>query len=365
MSRYLTLLTLFLSTLITSSAFGDSCCCVDLCTALELGVGWRRDSLNWKVKDMESSYISAEADSRIHYKDVEFYVGYGKVKWVGSEFYIKLEGEYGQSQKGRAEEHFHIESSILSHSIHALTDNPIKRRSEVYDFDLAFGYPITFCHCRGYVVPMIGCCYHRQRLRVKDRHSSSSSSSSYFDSSDFEKYSSEWYNNGESIDSSFFYPSSYSSSDFIVSPSNPFNSFQISDPFGSPSSDHVNIASVLGLSTDKRTDMERFTWYGPFLGLEVAYGLDPHWTLRAEGNFNFLNNCHRKRDSKTGVYFVDGYHRKGWAYGFDGLVSTTYMLDTCWFFTGTAQYKWWKAHSTHDELHWTSVELDIGIGFRW
>jgi len=367
MLRYFSLLSLFICTAISSLAYGDSCCCMDLCQSLELGVGWRRDSLTWKVKDMRSSYISAVCDSSIDFKDIESYVGYGLAKWVGEEFYIKLYGEYGLSQKGRAEEHFFIDSSILSHDIRVETDHRIKRRSEVYDVDLAFGYPITFCHCRGYFVPMIGCCFHRMHLVVKGpRHSSSSSSSSSFDSSDFTKYDGKWYYNGESVDSSFFYPTSYfDSSDFIVSPSNPFASFQESDPFSRPWESNIEIASALGLSIDRRSDTQRFTFYGPFVAVEAAYALDCKWTLQGEAKANFLNNCHRKRKSWTGVYFVDDYHHRGWAYGFDGMVSCTYMLDTCWYFTGTTQYKWWKAHSKRDEIHWQSVECELGMGYRF
>lgn len=329
---------IFLSTLLlallNSSLTFASCGCWssdDCCSSLEFAVGWRRDSLKWDVKDMESSHCSCRcmnADSHIHFNDIDMYAVSGKVRWVDRNYYVRLSGMYALSDKGRAKQHFNIQDDSLfcDDSVSVFTNNHIKRRSEFYDFELAVGYPLDFFCCRLIVIPLVGFSYDRQRIKVKEKHDSCSSSS------------------------------------FSVNSSNPFCTCESSNPF-SCSSSRKNIASELGLSNHREGANYRFSWYGPFAGFDIAYALDDCWTLFTELEGHFLNNLHRKRKSWTGVGFVDDYHRKGWAYGFDALVGTTFMVQGNWFSTISAQYKWWKGHSKNDELHWKSVNVNISVGY--
>lgn len=349
MFKSLITFTMLICVIATSSLFADCCQSVDV------SVGWRRDDLNWKTKHLDSSYISADADSHIHFTDINSYTLSAEAKWVDSAYYIRISGEYGTTDKGRAHERFHIKSPYLYHPIEVHTSDRIKRRSEVYDFDAAVGYPLSFLCCRLSVVPLIGFSFHRQHLRVKEnKHSHSSSSSSSSSSS----YSSYYY---PSSSSEFF--SHHSSSEFFVSSSNPFVSSPYLNPFSSSSS---TIASNLGLVNHHRTSNYRFTWYGFYLGTDIAYALDSSWTLFSELEFHFLDNCHRKRKSWTGVNFVDDHHKKGWAYGFNGVVGVTYYIANCWYTTLGIDFKWWKTDSNkHDELRWKSVGAKIGLGYMF
>jgi hypothetical protein len=315
----------------------------ECCQNAEITVGWRRDSLHWKTDHLHGHCVRGFVNSHILFRDVDLYTLSGKAKWVGSEFYIRFSAEYGLSDKGRAKEHFKLKSPWLEEPIRIATDEPIKRRSEVYDFNLAVGYPFTFFCCRLSVVPLVGFSFHRQHLRVKGHRDPYSYSSCYCGS----------------------YDSSCTGSDFSLTSCNPliFYPYSSSNPFGSP--DDLTIASALGLSTCHRTDTYRFTWYGFYLGADIAYALDPCWTLFTELECHFLDNCHRKRKSWTGVYFVDDYHHKGWAYGFNTVFGLTYTFATCWYSTIAIDYKWWKAHSHHDELHWQSVGAKIGLGYMF
>lgn len=289
--------------------------------SLEIEGGWRRDSLEWKTSDLHSSDISADVDDRILFKDINSYTVSGQVKWVSSDYYVRLSGEYGWTNKGRAHEHFKIDSPYLYGPVRVETSDPIKRQSEVYDFDGAIGYPFAFFNCRLSVIPLIGFSFHRQHLRVKiDEHSSDS---------------------------------------FSVSSSNPFVGYPSSDPFSSSSDS--NIASELGLSNHHRTSTYRFTWYGFYLGADMAYAVDSSWTLFWNTEFHFLDNCHRKRKSWTGVSFVDDYHKKGFAYGFNNIVGANFYICSCWYGTLSIDFDWWKAHSKHDELHWKKVGAKIGL----
>lgn len=324
----------------------DSCsgCSGTCCQSFDIEVGWRRDSLDWKLKDLHSSYVSGDVDDHIFFKDINSYTISGHAKWVSSEYYIRVSAEYGLTDKGRAHEYFKIDSPFLYGPIRVETSDPIKRRSEVYDFDAAIGYPFAFFDCRLSVIPLIGFSFHRQHLRVK-----LPKESSYY-------YSSYYYSHFTSS-SSFF--SHHSSSSFFVSSDSPFIGFPSSDPFSSPSD--PNIASALGLSNPHRTSTYRFTWYGFYLGANIEYAMDSCWTLFWDTEFHFLDNCHRKRKSWTGVYFVDDYHEKGFAYGFNNSIGVNYYMCNCWYGTLSVDFDWWKAHSHRDELHWKKVGARIGL----
>jgi opacity protein-like surface antigen len=113
--------------------------------------------------------------------------------------------------------------------------------------------------------------------------------------------------------------------------------------------------------------MYRFTWYGFYVGADIAYLLDYNWTLFSELECHFLDNCHRKRHSRTGVHFVDHYHHKGWAYGFNALVGAAFQMSDCWYATFTVEYKRWKSDSdrSHDILRWQTVSTKAGIGYSF
>lgn len=333
-------------------------CLFSMCTAMasaldcvqsvDFGIGWRRDNLKWEVSDITDSCVDAEAFSNIHFKKIDMYMVHGKAKWAGSEFYIRLGADYGLSDKGRAEEHFGIDSFWFGPSPwEIVVDNPVKRRSEFYDFSGAVGYPYTLCQCRLMIAPLIGFSYHRQRIRTKDDHHDSSFSS------DFSLSSSNPFFPGESSpvfdDSSGPFWSSSSSS---------------GSPDFNPFSDHSEgIASFLGFSAHTRTSVYRFTWYGPFVGIDLAYGLDEIWTIFTELEWHFLCHCHRKRHSNTAVDFVDDYHKKGNAFGFNGSLGTTFLIGNNWYSTIAVDYKWWRSNTDDDELCWNSIGINISLGY--
>lgn len=333
----------FTLALLTSSLFAS--CAGRVCQSVDVEVGWRRDSLDWKTDRLRSSYINARVDDHILFKDINSYTISAQANWVSSDYYIRLSGQYGTVDKGRAHERFNIHSSYLLFPLDINTSDPIKRRSEVYDFDAALGYPFTFFCCRLNVIPLIGFSFHRQHLRVKEKDESSSCCFSYYD---YPRNSCEFFQ-------------CHSSSSFFVESSNPFIRDPSSNPFGSPSS--PSISSDLGLSNPHRTDTYRFTWYGFYLGADIAYAIDCCWTLFWDTEFHFFDNCHRKRKSWTGVYFVDSYHKKGSAYGFNNIVGLNYRISDCWYATLSVDFNWWKAHSKHDELHWKKVGAKIGLGY--
>jgi hypothetical protein len=160
--------------------------------------------------------------------------------------------------------------------------------------------------------------------------------------------------------------SSSSRSSFSVESSNPFEYYFSSNPFESWSYDgSEEIASRLGLSGPHHTSLYRFTWYGAYLGADIAYALDDCWTLFAELEGHFLDRCNRKRRSWTGVESVDNYHAKEAAYGFNSVVGFTFALPTCWYVTLSADLKWWQSNKKHDKVTWQMAGFNLGVGYSY
>src|SRR6476469_4230199 len=75
------------------SFFSDTCAGCSpstCCQCVEVEVGWRRDSLDWKTNHLRSSYVSGHVDDHILFKDINSYTISGQAKWVSSEFYVRL-----------------------------------------------------------------------------------------------------------------------------------------------------------------------------------------------------------------------------------------------------------------------------------
>lgn len=343
------------STLFSLSLFGG-CCQTTCCQSIDVEVGWRRDQIDWKVNDLHSHYVKANVDDKIDFKDINSTTISANAKWISTDFYIRCSADYGWVDKGRAHENFHISSPYLyDYSERVHTSNRIKRWSEVYDFDAAVGYPFSFCCCRLSIIPLIGFSYHRQHLRVKQQvdYSSHVSSSNpyYYDS---------YYYPDLSYSNFFDY---YSSSDFYIDSYNAFYSDRFINPFDA-SSDST-IAYALGMRNPHKTSTYRLTWYGFYLGADMAYALDECWTLYWDTEFHFLDNCHRKRKSWTGVSILDEYHHKGEAYGFNNVIGATCYLANNWYTVLSVDYDWWKASSKHDTIHWQKVEAKIGLAYAF
>lgn len=378
MSKAIAPLTTLLFTLISSLLFADCC------QSFDVSVGWRRDSLDWKLKRIDSPYYYSEfVNSHINFKDINMYTINGEGKWVGSEYYIRCKADYGSTFKGRAHENFFIDSPVLWCPVRVHTSDPIKRRSEAYDFNAAVGYPFLLCCNRLSVVPLIGFAFNRQHLRVKGEENSSGWEYS-FDGPLGRKRRLKIKKGSArkpilnpqnivpaglifSSHAEFNLPNSLSlsssGSSFSVESHNPFRGSFSSNPFSSPS--ESGIASHLGLSNDHRTSTYRFTWYGFYLGTDIAYALDSNWTLFTELEAHFLDRCHRKRKSWTGVYYIDDHHKEGWAYGFDGVFGLTYALANYWYTTLSVDYKWWKSNGHHDNLQWDTVGVKWGLGYQF
>jgi len=343
MFKLLFALTAILTGIVAHEAAFANCCEGACYRVVDLEVGWRRDYINWKTKDLCSGYLSGNIDDKLFFKDINSYTISGHAKWLAEHYYIRTSAEYGLTDKGRAHEHFDFRNCNLCWPLNLHTSDPIKRRSEVYDFDGAIGYPFLFYKCHLCIIPLLGFSFHRQHLRVKESKDSSSCCDTPTNPCQFFQC--------------------HSSSSFFIDSCNDLRCDWCSNPFASESSS--NIARNIGLINFHRTDTYRITWYGFYMGADMSYACDGNWTLYWNTEFHFLDSCHRKRKSFTGVFCVDDYHRTGGAYGFNNIVGFYGYIANNWYFTGSVDFNWWRAKSRHDEMVWKKVGAKLGLAYQF
>lgn len=339
------------------SCFADNCCTSNCCAqSLEIGVGWRRDTINWKVDDYSDSFLDVTAFSQHHIRDMDMYTCYAKARWVDTCYYIRLDGDYGTMYKGRSHETFGVESPFLRRlggSAEISTSDPIKRRGEAYDFNIAFGYPLNFDYCRCCcIIPTVGFSFHRQQFQID-----------------------------HDIDSLF---SSCCSGSSCFSSDGPFRNRR--DRRRERRRERHEFAGIvtrlerqeltrrerrilnlIGECAFNREDGLRFTWYSPYVGTDIYCALDSCWTLFAELEAHIFGQCHRKRDTDTALVSVNEYHSTGKAYGFNGVVGVTLTMQEGWYATLTTDLRWWhsNARNFEDHLEWRSAGVNFAFGYIW
>lgn len=341
--------------------------------SFEVGVGWRRDNLQWKAINFDDlSHFDLSGKSHLNFKEINTYTCNAKARWSGEAYRIRLSADYGTTVNGRSHETITllrqlsssssspIPSDIPQSSFFGFESCRIKPRSEVYDFTGAVGYPwVLFCG-QFYVSPMVGYSFHRQHWRAQGhKHMSSSSSSSSSSSG-----SSSVFSSPSSSSSSSSWSSTSGSTSFVVDSSNPLGFPSSSDPFISSSSSEP-MASQFGLRAKHRVNNYRFTWYGPLIGVDLGYAFDPYWSIYTELEGDVFCSARQKRKSNSGIGPIDTLHEAGRAYGFNSTTGVTYFLPTCWYFLVSVDYKWWKCVSHENKTQWKSVGLNVSMGYEW
>lgn len=297
---------------VPTALFASTDCCGCSNNSIEFGMGWRRDNLNWKIEDLRGDSSASVppldiTDSKMEFEDIETYMVNARAKFVDYAYYIRLEADYGWSDKGRAEEKVSISNSFDSFS--ASLSDPVKRRSELYDFSGAVGYPMLFCNRRWQVVPLVGFSFHRQYIRVEN----------------------------ELHDDQILPEDLEELSDCASSPS--FNS----------------CGHVVFLSH------HRLTWYGPFVGIDLGVALSCDWSLWLDFEYHY-GRCNRKRESSFGVHPLDHYHFTDYAHGISGIAGTNIFFCDNWFGGLYVEFRTWKSAHSDDEIHWRSIAFNANLG---
>jgi hypothetical protein len=330
---------------------GGGCGCDPCIQTSEIGIGWRRDDVDWRARKIIDSTSSdrSVAASLLRFDEVDMWVAHAKTKWIGEAYYIRLSAEYGKTFKGKTYEDFAARRPFFLETVDGHVELHMKRRNEAFDFTGAVGYPLLLCYNRLTLIPTIGFSYHRQLWSVRYPH----------------------------VTLSVLCPSPetplcdkccHDLPDFVGESTTRSSSDEVFDPFDpNESTSDIPFAALLGFPLPFRsTNAFRFIWYGPFIGVDAAYAVDETWSLFTELEWHVYCNCHRRRKSFTGLEAVDHYHKQGRAYGLNGTIGTGVDLGTCWYTTINVDFKWWKSYKTDkDRVSWRSIGAHITLGYTY
>lgn len=279
------------------------------------GIGYRQDSIVWKMKTPES--IKNSSSSHLHFKDLEIVLIGAKFQGLISGLcYTRASFDYGWILDGslreeltlRAQqkfEHFHKNGHLKEGRFNrAVARNDEKGKSYVWDFDLAFGTPF-YCGCEGFqVAPTVGFAYDRLQLHIRNKERIFSKTDSPF-------------------------PQIYC---------------------GKEIHDRTNSSSKY-----------RFSWWSPWVGFDVFYAADC-WSLFGEFELRF-GRVERMRSSSIGNENFDHYKRTKWFWGTITRLGANYTFCDNWYLEASVSYSQSSSQEQHDSLSFSSATTRVDTGF--
>jgi len=292
-------------------------------TWLELGVGYRQDSITWNVKERGTLNPRTEVD--LHFKDLEIFLINlrGKSTLGGCcDSYVRIDADYGWIFDGKCREKTektrrhqrdtrefrHGGYTEEGHYHSVVLHNDVKNgNSFVWDLDLGFAYPIEWgCSENFKIAPAIGFALNSQHIRVKDRS----------------KY-------GEAIHHS-----------------------------DSSDSDHHH----RHYHTRKSGSHFRTQMWGPWVGFDFTYNNESFWNLYGEFELHF-GRARRHRDSSLGNKYFDHYTRTKFFWGPSIKVGADYVFCECWYADASVQYSKYFSDANRDNFDWASASIKFDVGY--
>jgi hypothetical protein len=276
---------------------------------LQMGIGYRQDSLQWKIKDLGE--VNPHSESNIHFKDLEIVVLGAKFKgMLGCSVYNRTSFDYGWIVDGNVREEFTVadrrkvnhfdHNGVLSEGSYSKTvfHNKAKGNSYVWDLDIGFGIPYH-CGCDGFqIAPMIGFTYDREQIKI------------------------------HSHECNLANPSSSSSSS----------------------------------ESGKGSNSYRASWWGPYLGLDFSYTTHNCWNVFGEFEIN-LGSVERNRNSVIGGDYFQSYHRSKFFWGTTIRLGTNYIVCENWYLEAALGYKYWVSNDHRDYLRLSSGTIRVDAGY--
>lgn len=313
MKAIVTKLTKFLATsalVVTAYADADT-------TSLTFGLGYRQDSVNWKIETPDA--VVPEGKSKLNLRDLDIIFIGAKLRAIyGCEcpLYFRTSFDYGWVLDGRIRENDKFFAGLTSTTfdgggvtntadyIGVTLHNDVSRRSHVWDFDIAIGMPLDMCICDGVtLIPTVGFNYDRNFYRTHD-------SQTLVDGL-----------TGDQLEELGI------------------------DPTG------------LGTSSTYRT-----SWWGPWLGLDFVYCNGDCWNLYGEFAFHF-QRVRRERNSNTGFGYFDSYERTKSGYGISLKLGTNYVFCENWYLDASVGWLDYWSSWHRDSIYWKSGNIRLDLGY--
>lgn len=327
-------------------------------SSLEIGVGYRRDKIEWGTRaDLRGSgcnsygsdsYYSSPFGVRsdLEWKNLHIWQIEAKGEYVTCDnIYLRASGDYGwiHSGKNRDSDFF----TFTDCSDQEFSRTHAKTRGHVYDADIAVGYQFKLCDDSFSLTPLIGYSWKGQHLR--DSHLRFDSCYGEFDSPP------------EARSHSCDYCSSYSYSD----------------------SCGCDYSSYGCLNSRYHT-----RWNGPFVGFDLNYRFMCNWAFFLDYEYHWAQ-YHAKANWNLRRDLPDGFHhRSKRAYGNVLDFGVKWDFCDCWYVALKGGFQWFEAKHGHDRAliaegsigdintkcfvsqplkhvkwHSESISLDFGMAF--
>lgn len=303
-------------------------------SSLEIGVGYRQDSIKWDRKLSGSSSSSSSSRERfsvnsdLHWKDVNIWFIEGRGKYVTCDcIYLRGSIDYGwiTSGKLRHEDDFSFDSDFgFDRSFSDSSRNKSHTKGNVWDGKIAIGYQFKWCDDALSIAPVVGYAWDGHEFRNHDHKGKKRHHRNHNRRKDFSSYS---YSDYSSYYSDYSYSPSYSS--HSSSSSSGHHGHKIND-----------------------------RWTGPFLGFDLNYrfGCCCEWNFFLDYEYHFAD-YHASEHKRE--FFCDDYynnsstHRKSHVHAKDGsgnVLDFGFEWDVCecWVLGLRAEFQWWEARHGHE-----------------
>jgi hypothetical protein len=315
-------------------------------SSLEVGVGYRQDSLKWKTEaDRHGSYYggsnsygsgssyenssSAAAGfrSKVDWKSLNIWQIEATGKYLTCDnVYFRAYGDYGWITSGKNSDKDYVGFGNGS-NFTEISHTKANTSGHVYDANIAVGYQFQLCDNSFSFTPLVGYGWNGQHL--KDKHLKFELVTDYILENPSEylrsSYSSDYYLSNSSY-GNYSYDSYYSS-----------------------------------YSSGKCHSSYNARWNGPFIGFDFDYafgcGCGPDWKLfgtyefhwaryHSKGDWSLRNDCGRKF-----------YQEAKNAYGNVFDIGVKWDLCDCWTVAVVGKFQWWTAKHGHDKMKIADLSL--------
>lgn len=306
---------------------------VEADATVEFGVGYRTDDINWNFD--APSDLHPDTYSKLRFKDLEIFALHGRIKSkCGDCLYYRIDGTYGWILDGTVREKDRFSRHVTQDcancveencdesgncrvspeetvSIAAKFSNDVKHKY-VADFDVGIGYPLEQCWCPNLqVVPAIGFTYSTQRIRGNDRRSASCEIAREHPDVNLSSY-------------------------------------------GLPSCE----------SRERNHNNFRTTWWGPWIGIDLAYCDGGCWNAYGEFEY-FFGRARGQRNSNVGIDTFDSHRSTKWGNGYSLRVGSHYYFRCNWLLDGFITYKRFHSHGHDHSITWRAVGVGLALGYTF
>lgn len=282
---------------------------------IQAGLGYRQDSIVWKIHDLEK--INPTASSDLHFKDIEIILLGAKYRGlIGCSLYTRASFDYGWVFDGSVREELTIDhrhdSRHFSHNgvltegrfNRAVLRSKQKNDSYVWDLDLGIGIPFDWCSIK--IAPMVGFAYDRQQIKTHNKERIHANQNHRF-------------------------PEIYCG-------------------------DEVKHLT-------KNSHSFKASWWGPWVGFDFCYDADC-WKLFGEFELKF-GRVERSRHSGVGVPYFDCYSRTKDFWGTTTRLGANYVLCQNWYLEATISYTHLNSNEHRDKIYFSSGSARLDAGYKF